>query len=53
MDFRAYATSGAGVNIEEVYDKTYDIGKFTLFRKYQFLSYEFATMDIVRKFFCK
>ena len=24
MDFRAYATSEAGVNIEEVYDKTYD-----------------------------
>ena len=52
MDFRAYATSGAGVNIEEVYDKTYDFVSL-LFRKYQFLSYEFATMDIMRTIFCK
>ena len=53
MDFRAYATSEAGVNFVEVYDKNLRFRKFTLFRKYQFLSYEFATMDIVRKFFCK
>ena len=53
MDFCAYATSEPGVNIEEVYDKTYDIAKFTLFPKFQFLSYEFATMDIDHKIFCK
>ena len=52
MDFRAYATSEAGVNIEGL-RQNLRFRKFTLFRKYQFLSYEFATMDIVRKFFCK
>ena len=31
MDFRAYAKSEAGKNIEEVYDKTYNIASLDFF----------------------
>ena len=31
MDFRAYATSEAGVNFVEVYNKTYDIASLHFF----------------------